>query len=235
MCSLEGVKGKYYKWVVAVLIIMTDYAEVHTAVESMKLGSLELVEDKLIPLLHSIIKEREQKRQRQVPIFIRQVEACRNIKIRVHLVAPTRMSVLILGENGTGKEHISRNILTQSRFSDKPFVTADCGSLASALAPSAFFGHVKGGGAGADCNRVGYFRETEGGMLFLDEVGNLIMEMQQMLLRAIQERRYRPVGAKRKKTAKRIIAVTNENLHDVVKKKRFRQDLLYRLREYSVA
>lgn len=79
-------------------IIMTDYAEVHTAVESMKLGSLDyipkqLVEDKLVPLLHSIIKEHEQKRQRQVPIFIRQGEAYRNIKKRVHLVAPTRMSV----------------------------------------------------------------------------------------------------------------------------------------------
>ena len=124
-------------------IIMTDYAEVHTAVESMKLGSLDyipkqLVEDKLISLLRSVIKERELKRQRQVPIFIRQGEAYRNIKKRVHLVAPTRMSVLILGENGTGKEHIAQDIHAQSRFSDKPFVAVDCGSLAPALAPSAF-------------------------------------------------------------------------------------------------
>lgn len=221
-------------------IIMTDYAEVHTAVESMKLGSLDyipkqLVEDKLVPLLHSIIKEREQKRQRQVPIFIRQGEAYRNIKKRVHLVAPTRMSVLILGENGTGKEHIAQDIHAQSRFSDKPFVAVDCGSLAPALAPSAFFGHVKGAFTGADCNRTGYFQEAEGGTLFLDEVGNLTMEMQQMLLRAIQERRYRPVGAKGEKTANvRIIAATNENLHDAVKEKRFRQDLLYRLQEYVI-
>ena len=212
-------------------IIMTDYAEVHTAVESMKLGS----QDKLIPLLRSIIKEREQKRQRQVPIFIRQGEAYRNIKKRVHLVAPTRMSVLILGENGTGKEHIAQDIHTQSRFTDKSFVAVDCGSLAPALAPSAFFGHVKGAFTGADCNRTGYFQEADGGTLFLDEVGNLTMEMQQMLLRAIQERRYRPVGAKEDKTANvRIIAATNENLHDAVKEKRFRQDLLYRLQEYVI-
>ena len=221
-------------------IIMTDYAEVHTAVESMKLGSIDyipkqLIEDKLIPLLRSIIKEREQKRQRQVPIFIRQGEAYRNIKKRVHLVAPTRMSVLILGENGTGKEHIAQDIHTQSRFADKPFVAVDCGSLAPTLAPSAFFGHVKGAFTGADCNRTGYFQEAEGGTLFLDEVGNLTMEMQQMLLRAIQERRYRPVGAKGEKTANvRIIAATNENLHNAVKEKRFRQDLLHRLQEYVI-
>ena len=221
-------------------IIMTDYAEVHTAVESMKLGSIDyipkqLVEDKLVPLLHSIIKEREQKRQRQVPIFIRQGEAYRNIKKRVHLVVPTRMSVLILGENGTGKEHIAQDIHTQSCFSDKPFVAVDCGSLAPTLAPSAFFGHVKGAFTGADCNRTGYFQEAEGGTLFLDEVGNLTIEMQQMLLRAIQERRYRPVGAKGDKTANvRIVAATNENLHNAVKEKRFRQDLLHRLQEYVI-
>ena len=221
-------------------IIMTDYAEVHTAVESMKLGSIDyipkqLVEDKLVPLLHSIIKEREQKRQRQVPIFIRQGEAYRNIKKRVHLVAPTRMSVLILGENGTGKEHIAQDIHTQSCFSDKPFVAVDCGSLAPTLAPSAFFGHVKGAFTGADCNRTGYFQEAEGGTLFLDEVGNLTIEMQQLLLRAIQERRYRPVGAKGDKTANvRIVAATNENLHNAVKEKRFRQDLLHRLQEYVI-
>ena len=221
-------------------IIMTDYAEVHTAVESMKLGSIDyipkqLVEDKLVPLLHSIIKEREQKRQRQVPIFIRQGEAYRNIKKRVHLVAPTRMSVLILGENGTGKEHIAQDIHTQSCFSDKPFVAVDCGSLAPTLAPSAFFGHVKGAFTGADCNRTGYFQEAEGGTLFLDEVGNLTIEMQQMLLRAIQERRYRPVGAKGDKTANvRIVAATNENLHNAVNEKRFRQDLLHRLQEYVI-
>ena len=230
-------------------IIMTDYAEVHTAVESMKLGSIDyipkqLVEDKLVPLLRSIQKER-QAGQRRMPVFaregsafqkiIRQGEAYRNIKKRVHLVAPTRMSVLILGENGTGKEHIAQAIHVQSRFSDKPFVAVDCGSLAPALAPSTFFGHVKGAFTSADCNRTGYFQEADGGTLFLDEVGNLTMEMQQMLLRAIQERRYRPVGAKGEKTANvRIIAATNENLHDAVKEKRFRQDLLYRLQEYVI-
>lgn len=221
-------------------IIMTDYAEVHTAVESMKLGSADyipkrLVEDKLVPLIRSMHKAQEQRKASQVPIFIRQGEAYQEIKRRVRLVAPTRMSVLILGENGTGKEHIAQHIHAQSKRADKPFVAVDCGSLSPALAQSAFFGHVKGAFTGADTNKIGYFQEADGGTLFLDEVGNLPMEAQQMLLRAIQERRYRPIGAKEDKTADvRIVAATNEDLQKAVIEKRFREDLLYRLKEYTI-
>lgn len=211
-------------------IVMTDYAEVHTAVESMKLGSADyipkqLVEDRLVPLIRLLHKAQEQKRQGQVPIFVRQGAAYQEIKRRVRLVAPTRMSVLILGENGTGKEHIAQHIHTQSKRADKPFVAVDCGSLSPTLAQSAFFGHVKGAFTGADANKIGYFQEAEGGTLFLDEV----------LLRAIQERRYRPIGAKEDKTADvRIVAATNEDLQKAVTEKRFREDLLYRLKEYTI-
>ena len=221
-------------------IIMTNYGEVHSAVESMKLGSKDyiqkpLLEDKLIPLVRSLQKEWEKRKLRQVPIFIRQGTAYQNIKKRMRLVAATRMSVLILGENGTGKEHIAQHIHTQSKLADKPFVAVDCGALPPTLAQSAFFGHVKGAFTGADANKSGYFQEAEGGRLFLDEVGNLTMETQQMLLRAIQERRYRPVGAKEDKTANvRIVAATNEDLEKAVKEKRFRQDLLYRLQEFVI-
>lgn len=221
-------------------IIMTDYAEVHTAVESMKLGSADyipkqLVEDRLVPLIRSIHKAQEQKRNKQVPIFVRQSTAYQGIKRRVRLVAPTRMSVLILGENGTGKEHIAQHIHAQSKRADKPFVAVDCGSLSPTLALSAFFGHVKGAFTGADSTHVGYFQEANGGTLFLDEMANLPMEMQRMLLRAIQERRYRPIGAKGDKTADvRIVAATNEDLQKAVAEKRFREDLLYRLKEYTI-
>ena len=221
-------------------IIMTDYAEVHTAVESMKLGSADyipkqLVEDRLVPLIRSIHKAQEQKRNKQVPIFVRQGTAYQGIKRRVRLVAPTRMSVLILGENGTGKEHIAQHIHAQSKRADKPFVAVDCGSLSPTLALSAFFGHIKGAFTGADSTHVGYFQEANGGTLFLDEVANLPMEMQRMLLRAIQERRYRPIGAKGDKTADvRIVAATNEDLQKAVAEKRFREDLLYRLKEYTI-
>lgn len=221
-------------------IVMTDYAEVHTAVESMKLGSSDyipkrLIEDKLVPLIRSLCKVQEKKKHSQVPIFIRQGEAYQEIKRRVRLVAPTRLSVLILGENGTGKEHIAQHIHAQSKLADKPFVPVDCGSLSPTLAQSAFFGHRKGAFTGADSDKSGYFEEADGGTLFLDEVGNLSLETQQMLLRAIQEQRYRPVGAKEDKTANvRIVAATNEDLQKAVNEKRFREDLLYRLKEYTI-
>ena len=220
-------------------IIMTDYAEVHTAVESMKLGSLDyipklLVEDKLVPLLRNIQKAQDG-RQRRMPVFARDGSAFRSVMKRIKVVAPTDMSVLILGENGTGKEHIAHHLHEKSKRSGKPFVAVDCGSLSKELAPSAFFGHVKGAFTGADSAKKGYFHEADGGTLFLDEVGNLALETQQMLLRAIQERRYRPVGDKADRNFNvRIIAATNENLEKAVSEKRFRQDLLYRLHDFEI-
>ena len=220
-------------------IIMTDYAEVNTAVESMKLGSLDyipkqLVEDKLVPLLRTILKERNIGRSR-MPVFARDGSAFRKIMHRIRLVAPTDMSVLIFGENGTGKEHIAHLLHDKSKRVGKPFVPVDCGSLTKELAPSAFFGHVKGAFTGADSAKKGYFHEAEGGTLFLDEVGNLAPETQQMLLRAIQERRYRPVGDRTDKSFNvRIIAATNEELEKAVSEKRFRQDLLYRLHDFEI-
>ena len=221
------------------LIIMTNYAEVHTAVESMKLGSLDyipkqLVEDKLMPLLHTILKERSIGRNR-MPVFARDSSAFQKIMQQIRLVAPTDMSVLIFGENGTGKEHIAHHLHDKSKRAGKPFVPVDCGSLSKDLAPSVFFGHVKGAFTGADSTKKGYFNEAEGGTLFLDEVGNLALETQQMLLRAIQERRYRPIGDKTDKSFNvRIIAATNEDLEKAVIEKRFRQDLLYRLHDFEI-
>ena len=188
-------------------IIMTDYAEVNTAVESMKLGSIDYIPK----------------------------HAFQKIMHRIRLVAATDMSVMIFGENGTGKEHIAHHLHDKSKRAVKPFVAVDCGSLTKELAPSAFFGHVKGAFTGADCAKKGYFHEAEGGTLFLDEVGNLALETQQMLLRAIQERRYRPVGDKSDRSFNvRIIAATNEDLEAAVIEKRFRQDLFYRLHDFGI-
>ena len=178
--------------------IMTDYAEVPTAVESMKFGSIDyipkqLLENKLVPQIRTIEKERQAGFIR-MPVFPRESSAFQKIMHRIKIVAGTDMSVMIFGENGTGKEHIAHHLHNKSKRAGKPFVAVDCGSLTKELAPSAFFGHIKGSFTGADCARKGYFHEAEGGTLFLDEVGNLAMETQQMLLRAIQERRYRPVG-----------------------------------------
>ena len=145
------------------------------------------------------------------------------------------MSVLILGENGTGKDHIARKIHEQSPRSDKPYVALDCSVLTPSLAASILFGHEKGAFTGADGSKSGYFMEADGGTLFLDEVGNLPLEVQQMLLRAIQNRTYRPLGGNRDITADvRIVAATNENLETAIEEKRFRRDLYYRLREFII-
>ena len=219
--------------------IMTDYAEVPTAVESMKFGSIDyipkqLLENKLVPQIRTIEKERQAGFIR-MPVFPRESSAFQKIMHRIKIVAGTDMSVMIFGENGTGKEHIAHRLHDKSKRSGKPFVAVDCGSLTKELAPSAFFGHIKGAFTGADCARKGYFHEAEGGTLFLDEVGNLAMETQQMLLRAIQERRYRPVGDKSDRSFNvRIIAATNEDLEAAVSEKRFRQDLLYRLHDFEI-
>ena len=223
-------------------IVMTDYAEVHTAVSAMKLGSVDyipkkLLEDKLMPTINGIVQKQIAAKAAlsAVPIFQRDSAAFRQIKERIRLVAPTDMSVLILGENGTGKEHIAQRIHTKSRRADKPFVSVDCGSISPSLAQSAFFGHIKGAFTGADTNKIGYFQEANGGTLFLDEVGNLPYEIQQMLLRVIQERKYRPVGAKEDRNCNvRIVAATNEDLVKAVLEKRFRQDLLYRLQDFTI-
>ena len=223
-------------------IVMTDYAEVHTAVSAMKLGSVDyipkkLLEDKLHTTINGIVQKQMATKAAlsAAPIFQRDSAAFRQIKERIRLVAPTEMSVLILGENGTGKEHIAQRIHANSKRKDKPFVSVDCGSISPSLAQSAFFGHIKGAFTGADANKVGYFQEANGGTLFLDEVGNLPYEIQQMLLRVIQERKYRPVGAKEDKNCNvRIVAATNEDLVKAVLEKRFRQDLLYRLQDFTI-
>ena len=162
-------------------------------------------------------------------------DTCTNVSVLMELIRKKEYSVLIFGENGTGKEHIAHHLHDKSKRAGKPFVPVDCGSLSKDLAPSAFFGHVKGAFTGADSTKKGYFNEAEGGTLFLDEVGNLALETQQMLLRAIQERRYRPIGDKTDKSFNvRIIAATNEDLEKAVIEKRFRQDLLYRLHDFEI-
>ncbi len=217
-------------------IVMTNYADVHTAVESMKLGSKDyipkqLLEDRLIPIIRNLQKSRYVK----TPIFIRQSIEFQTIRRHIRLVAPTDMSVLILGESGTGKEHIARELHYASQRADKPFISVDCGSLSASLASSAFFGHVKGAFTGATDNKTGVFHEAEGGTLFLDEIGNLPYEAQALLLRALQECRYRPVGSQKEHRFNvRIIAATNEKIENVIAAGRFREDLFHRLNEFEI-
>ncbi|OUP06088.1 sigma-54-dependent Fis family transcriptional regulator [Mediterranea sp. An20] len=218
-------------------IVMTDYDEVPTAVRSMKQGAEDyipkkLIEANLFPLLKTLRKRLE---RHDTPIHERQSAAFRDIDRKIRLVAPTNMSVLILGESGTGKEHIAEKIHTRSKRLGKPFVAVDCGLLSKELAASALFGHEKGAFTGAENNRKGYWEEADGGTLFLDEIGNLPPEVQQMMLRALESKRYRPVGSNKDMAADvRIIAATNEDMQSAVAEKRFRQDLFHRIKEYTL-
>ena len=218
-------------------IVMTDYDEVPTAVQSMKLGAEDyipkkLIEDNLFPLLKTLRKRME---RHEAPIYERQSAAFREIDHKVKLVATTNMSVLILGESGTGKEHIAEKIHARSKRTDKPFIPVDCGLLSKELATSALFGHEKGAFTGAESKKQGFWEEAAGGTLFLDEIGNLPLEVQQMLLRALEAKRYRPTGGSKDKTADvRIIAATNEDLQTAIAEKRFRADLYQRLKEYTL-
>lgn len=218
-------------------IVMTDYDEVPTAVRSMKLGAEDyipkkLIEDNLFPLLKTLRKRME---RHEAPIYERQSAAFREIDHKVKLVATTNMSVLILGESGTGKEHIAEKIHARSKRADKPFIPVDCGLLSKELAASDLFGHEKGAFTGAESKKQGFWEEAAGGTLFLDEIGNLPPEVRQMLLRALEAKRYRPTGgSKDKKADVRIIAATNEDLQAAIAEKRFRADLYQRLKEYTL-
>ena len=218
-------------------IVMTDYDEVPTAVRSMKSGAEDyipkkLIEDNLFPLLKTLRKRME---QHDTPVYERQSAAFREIDHKIKLVATTNMSVLILGESGTGKEHIAEKIHVRSKRTGKPFIPVDCGLLSKELAASELFGHEKGAFTGAESKKQGFWEEAAGGTLFLDEIGNLPPEVQQMLLRALEAKRYRPTGGnKEKKADVRIIAATNEDLQAAIAEKRFRADLYQRLKEYTL-
>lgn len=162
-------------------------------------------------------------------------DASRQLYSYVSLVAPTPMSVLILGASGTGKEYVARRIHEQSQRAGKPFVALDCGAIPRDVAASEFFGHKKGAFTGADADKRGAFEAANGGTLFLDEVGNLSYDVQVQLLRALQERRIRPLGGTEERPIDiRLVAATNENLEQAVAEGRFREDLYHRLSEFTI-
>ena len=218
-------------------IVMTEFGEIPIAVRSLKLGAEDFIpknlfEMNLSPLLKALQKRLE---HHETPIYERQSVAFREIDHKIKLVATTNMSVLILGESGTGKEHIAEKIHARSKRAGKPFIPVDCGLLSKELAASTLFGHEKGAFTGAESKKQGFWEEAAGGTLFLDEIGNLPPEVQQMLLRALEAKRYRPTGgSKDKKADVRIIAATNEDLQAAIAEKRFRADLYQRLKEYTL-
>ena len=159
----------------------------------------------------------------------------RQVSEQVAVVAPTNATVLILGESGTGKELVAREIHKASPRRDGPMVRVNCAAVPRDLFESEFFGHVKGAFTGALRDRVGRFELAHGGTLFLDEVSEIPIELQSKLLRAIQEGEYERVGGnKTLKTDVRLVAATNRNLVEEVRKGKFREDLYYRLNVFPI-
>ena len=153
----------------------------------------------------------------------------------IEMIACADISVLLRGASGTGKEHIAAEIHARSHRKNKPYLAIDCGAISDELAASEFFGHQKGAFTGAESDKVGLFRAVNGGTLFLDEIGNLSYKTQMLLLRALQEKRCKPVGSTKEYSFDiRLVAATNENLEKAIGEGRFREDLFHRLNEFTL-
>jgi two-component system response regulator HydG len=244
---LKNIKKRYFHLPV---IIMTNYANIKTAVKAMQLGAFEYVTKPINPdeIRLSIKQALTEKKlvpeaqprvtRSSIPSFsFVEGASPRALEVKKHidLVAPTNISVIVQGESGTGKEYVSRMIHQQSQRASKPFVALDCGALSEELAASELFGHLKGAFTGALQDKVGQFQAADGGTLFLDEIGNLSYENQIKLLRAIQERTVRQLGSTKDVSVDvRIIVATNENLEQAVRAGDFREDLFHRLNEFQI-
>ena len=240
---LKWVKEKYAS---LPLIMMTSYAEIQTAVQAIKLGASDYIAkplnpEELLSKIREVVKtpavgHTSAKKSPEGNTYIEgQSPAARQLFDHVRLVAPTDMSVLITGASGTGKEYIARRIHEQSNRSKAPFIAVDCGAIPKDLAASEFFGHVKGSFTGAIDNKTGAFVAAHGGTIFLDEIGNLTYEVQVQLLRALQERKVKPIGTNEEIAINvRLISATNENLRTAIDKGDFREDLYHRINEFTV-
>ena len=233
------------------LIIMTGYADIQSAVLAMKLGARDYIAKPVNPEeLLKKISEALQDSPSQVSssqatskatdegqhsYLEGESDAAKQLYNYVGLVAPTNMSVLINGSSGTGKEYVAHRIHQLSKRNNKPFIAVDCGSIPKELAASEFFGHVKGSFTGALTDKTGAFIAANGGTIFLDEIGNLSYEVQIQLLRALQERKIRPVGSTQEISVDiRLISATNENLEQAIEKGTFREDLYHRINEFTL-
>ncbi|MCK9452328.1 MAG: sigma-54 dependent transcriptional regulator [Bacteroidales bacterium] len=230
------------------VVIMTAYAEVRMAVKLMKMGADDYVtkpiqHEEILLLMDSLLQAKKQstKKSHQKTFYtngefiVGESKKIKQILNFAKKVAPTDMSVIISGETGTGKEYIARFIHENSFRRDKPFMAIDCGAIPKDLANSELFGHVKGSFTGAIIDKSGIFQKADGGTLFLDEVANLSHDVQQKLLRAIQERMVARLGDDKAKPVDiRIIAASNEDLMGQVNENKFREDLYHRLNEFKI-
>jgi len=230
----------------AMVIIMTAYSSVDTAVAALRKGAYDyvtkpFVNEELLQTVKNAANQRELfhenralrrelKKKYEFSEVIGKSDALQRVFDLVKKVADTSTSVLILGESGTGKELVARSIHFNSGRFEKPFLAVNCGALPESLLESELFGHTKGSFTGAVADKKGLFRSASGGTLFLDEIGEMPPALQVKLLRALQEHEVTPVGSSTPvKFDARIVAATNKDLEHEVVDGRFREDLFYRL------
>ncbi|MDO4729165.1 MAG: sigma-54 dependent transcriptional regulator [Bacteroidota bacterium] len=239
------------------VILMTGYTDIKTAVNAMKIGAFDYIgkpinPDELLKIVNlsleakqGVVTEVKKKEVKSAvanntndaePQFVEGASSvAQKLQEHITLVAPTNMSVLIIGDSGTGKEYIAHSIHLKSKRKEKPFIAVDCGAIPKEIASSEFFGHLKGSFTGAISDKIGHFEAANGGTIFLDEVGNLSYEVQVQLLRALQERKVKPIGSSKEiEVDIRVVAATNEDLKEAVKRGDFREDLYHRLNEFSI-
>ncbi|MBI1822566.1 MAG: sigma-54-dependent Fis family transcriptional regulator [Nitrospirae bacterium] len=228
------------------VILLTAFGTVDTAVSAMKEGAFDyltkpvnndevkLVVKKALEIYHLKLEVEQLREKVEVnkdfKDIIGQSPRMRSLFRMIKMVAYSNTTILINGESGTGKELIARAIHFNSPRRERPFVTVDCGALPETLLESELFGHVRGSFTGAISNKKGLFEEADGGTLLLDEIGDTTIAFQSKLLRVLQESEFKPVGSNKSVHVDvRVVAATNKDLREGVKKKTFREDLYYRL------
>ncbi len=232
------------------IIVITGYSSVQNAVAAMKLGASDYItkpfsDDELISSVERAIEKHPGGQNLSLPVMVSDMpgfsriigNSHRMVDVleKIRKVAPTDCSVLINGENGTGKELVARAIHAASQQSGSKFTAIDCCTLSPSLLESELFGHVKGAFTGAWRDKPGIFELADGGTLFLDEVGNLSPDIQGKLLRVLEMREYKPVGGSSfKEFNARFISATNRDLKEMVETGKFREDLYYRLSVFPI-
>lgn len=242
----SGVEG--FEWLDFILdkrqeqkvILFTAFGDIEMAVRAIKNGAADFLlkpweNDKLLSTITTILQvEANVKGNTQTEIIGQSPEILKILQM-VTTIAPTDANVLILGENGTGKDLLAKEIHAQSKRAQKPFVHADLGSISESLFESELFGHVKGAFTDAKDDRKGRLQEADGGTLFLDEIGNIPLTQQSKLLFALQNGSFIKVGSNATtKFDARIICATNEDIYKRIEEKTFRQDLLYRINTIEI-
>ncbi len=246
VCGMDLIKHATTLAQDASIIVITAFGEVETAVNAMKMGARDylckpIIFDELIfKLKRLLLQDSLAKENKVLRAQIQQSHAdqgivgdshsMRDIKETIKRISHTRSNVLICGESGTGKEVLAWAIHQSGVTQEKPFIPVNCGGLTATLVESELFGYRKGAFTGADSDRTGYFEAADGGTLFLDEIGNLPLQSQAVLLRAIEQRAITRVGDNRSRPVNiRLIAATNRDLEKAVQANEFREDLYYRL------